>query len=217
MALSFYGQNVTTEDILKSVPTLKRDNGEDWGMINQMLATWCLSQGYAVSMHTADFQIIDLSWIGLDRNKLLGRMKESLDRRNVPALGPDWSKVYMQSYIDFLENGGELQIAPFMSNQLLDSLLQSGPIMGCVNFNVLHKIGRTQENGLRQFAVDDKNGRLTNHTVVIYGKNDNGQYLVADPGQQPGRFTFEAEHLLAAMTASQIECDNLVFQLNKAP
>lgn len=63
--LSFFGVNITPEEVTAKIPVNKNDKGEDWGTINQQLATWCISEGYEVEMHTADFQIIDLSWADL--------------------------------------------------------------------------------------------------------------------------------------------------------
>jgi hypothetical protein len=211
--LSFFGQNLTPEEIVAKIPVNKNDKGEDWGTINQHLATWCLSLGFEVEMHTADFQIIDLSWIGLPEEKLLLRMELAKDSREVPILGKDWSKIYTQSYIDFVKAGGKLHIQPYMTTELLNSLIVESPILLCVNYNVLYSVGRSNNVGLRKAELDDVNGNLTNHSIVIYGIDDDGNYLVADPYKEPGLQVVEPERMIAGMSASQVECDNLFFQL----
>ena len=213
--LSFFGKNLTPEEIVAKIPVNKNDKGEDWGTINQQLATWCLSQGFDVDMYTADFEIIDLSWAKLPKEKLLERMELAKDHRNVPALGKEWSKIYTQSYIDFLEAGGQLHIRPYVTTELLDSLLSYSPLLLCVCYNVLYCKGRSKDMGLRKSETDDLNGKLTNHSIVIYGKDSDGNYLIADPYKEPGLHTIEPERMLAAMTAAQMECDNLLFQLKK--
>ncbi|MFZ1471135.1 MAG: C39 family peptidase [Paracoccaceae bacterium] len=211
--LSFFGKSLTAEEIAAKIPVNKNDKGEDWGTINQQLATWCLSQGFEVDMYTADFEIIDLSWIKLTRDKLLERMELTKDHREVPALGKEWSKIYTQSYIDFMKTGGELHLMPYMTTKLIDDLLPASPLLLCVCYNVLYTSGRSKDIDLRKAETDDLNGKLTNHSIVIYGKDSDGSYLIADPYKEPGLHAIEPERLLAAMTAAQMECDNLLFQL----
>ena len=213
--LSFFGATSTPEEIIAKIPVNKNDKGEDWGIINQQLATWCISQGYEVEMHTADFQVIDLSWANLPKDKLLERMKLAKGCRDIPTLGKEWSEIYMQSYIDFVEAGGKLHIHQYMTTELLDNLLADSPLLLCVCYNVLHNTGRSKDVALRKSESDDLGGKLTNHSIVVYGKTDSGNYLIADPYQEPGTHEIEPERLLAAMAASQIECDNLLFQLRK--
>lgn len=213
--LSFFGVETTPEEVASKVPVNKNDKGEDWGTINQQLATWCISQGYEAEMHTADFQVIDLSWADLPKDKLLERMEAAKEHREVPALGKEWSKIYMQSYIDFVEAGGKLSIHPYMTTELLDSKLSESPLLQCVCYNVLYNTGRSNNVALRKSDADDIKGKLANHSIVIYGKTDNGNYLIADPYKEPGTHEVEPERLLAAMATAQMECDNLFFQLRK--
>jgi hypothetical protein len=211
--LSFFGKDLTPREIMTKIPVNKNDVGEEWGTINQQLATWCLSQGFEVEMHTADFEIIDLSWAKLPKEKLLERMELAKDTREVPALSKEWSKIYMQSYIDFVKAGGHLHIRPYMTTELIDNLLRNSPLLLCVCYNVLYNSGRGNDVSLRKSEPDDLSGKLTNHSIVIYGKNDDGNYFVADPWKEPGLHVVEPERMLAAMATAQMECDNLLFQL----
>ncbi len=211
--LSFFGRNLTPESIIKKVPVNKDNEGNDWGTLNQQIATWCISQNFEVEIYSADFQVLDLSWADLPKDELLEKMEATKNARDIPSLGKDWSKIYMQSYIDFVNSGGKLHIRPYLSTELIDALLKSGPTMLCVCYNVFYNSGRSKNVGLRQSEPDDINGRLTNHSIVIYGKNKTGKYLVADPWKKPGLHEAAPEQLLAGMTASQMECDNLLIQL----
>lgn len=215
MVFSFLGVEMTPEQIMDNVPVNKDASGKDLGTLNQELVTWCLTQGFAVEMHTADFQLIDTSWAEMEKDKLLERMELAKTHRDVPSIGKEWSERYIQSYINFVKAGGELHIEPYMSELLINQLLSTGPLVVAVCFQVLHQTGRTKGIGLRAIEANDIEGGLTTHSVVVYGKNDAGDYLVADPWEQPGRFVFKPERLLMAMAASQIECDNVFFQLRK--
>lgn len=215
MIFSYFGEPMTPEAIIGKIPVNKNDKGEDWGTLNQELATWCIGQGYNVRMYTADFQIIDLSWIGLAKDELLSRMEAAKTHRDIASLGKEVSQRYMQSYSNFVNAGGDLQIVPYMSTKLLDDLLAEGPFIVSVCFNVLHTRGRTKSTGLRESELNDMDGYLANHSVVVRGKDDAGNYLIADPWEKPGFHIVEPERLLAAMDASQMECDNLIYQLRK--
>lgn len=215
MLFSYFGKTMTPGEVIAEVPVNKNDKGEDQGTLNQELATWCLSQGFKVRMHTADFQIIDTAWKDLPVDQLIQRMESAKPYRDVPALGKAISERYVQSYIDFVKQGGELHIEPFMTTDLLDRLLPNSPILIAVCYNVLYATGRTKSFGLRQTAPNDTEGGLTTHSVVVYGKNDVGLYQVADPWQEPGFHEIDPRRLVAAMDAAQIECDNVLFQLAK--
>lgn len=214
-ALSFYGINHTPEEIAKMIPVNKDDDGKEWGTINQQLATWCIGQGFDVVMYTADFEVIDLSWVNLSKTEQLERMEATKEHRDVPGLGKEWSKMYMQAYIDFINAGGELHIVPFMTRKIINTLLADGPIIVCVCSSVLYNSGRSKNIGLRKSVNDDINGIIVNHTIVVFDKDKNNNYIVSDPWKEPGIYAVEPEQLLAAMAAAQIECDNLIFQLKK--
>lgn len=213
MVLSHFGKDLSPEELIAQIPVNKNDKGEELGTLNQQLATWCLSQGFDVELHTADFELVDLSWATLPKQKMLERMELAKDQREIPALGKEWSKNYLQSYVDFVSAGGQLHIEPYMTTTLLDDLLLRGPVLLCVCYNVLYGEGRTKATGLRASKPDDLTGNLTNHSIVLYGKNDDDTYMVADPWREPGLHTVVPECLLAAMSAAQMECDNLLFQL----
>lgn len=213
--LSYYGKDSTPEQIAEDIPVGLNDKGEPWGTINQQLATWCIGQGYEVKMYTFDCQVIDQSWRDLDKAKLLERLEAAKAGRNVPSLGQEWSKMYLQSYIDFINAGGELHIQPHVTSKLLYELVRDGPLLTSVCFNTLYGTGHGKDIGLRKSEIDDVYGKTTNHSIVIYGVTENGDFEIADPWQEPGMHTIEPERMIAAIIAAQIECDNLLFQLKK--
>lgn len=189
MLLSYYGKQLTPESIMDIIPVRKNTKGEDWGTLNQDLAVWCLSQDFDVVMHSADFQILDTSWAGLSHDELLQRLISVKGHRDVPSLGKEFSELYTQSYIDFLNAGGELNVHQYLSEKLLDSFLSEGPMIVCVCVNVFYGEGRTKDldvPALRISQTDDIDGGLYGHAVVVHGKNDNAEYMIADPWKEPG-------------------------------
>lgn len=216
MLLSYYDKQLTPEAIMDIIPVRKNAKGEDWGTLNQDLAIWCLSQGFDVVMHSADFQILDTSWAGLPHDELLQRLISVKGHRDVPSLGKEFSELYTESYIDFLNAGGELYVHQYLSEKLLDDFLAEGPMIVCVCVNVFYGEGRTKDletPALRKSQTDDINGGLYGHAVVVHGKNNDGDYMIADPWKEPGFYTVNADKLIGAMYAAQIDTDTSMFGL----
>lgn len=215
MLLGYYEKQLTVNEISASVPQVVDEKGENSGTINTQMATWCVSLGFDVVLYTFDCQIIDQSWRDLPKEKITERLEARKDGWEVPSLGALWNTAYCQSYIDFLKAGGVLHIQPAVSSKLIYELLENGPILPCLSFSTLHEKGRTKFNGVNESVSDDVHGRAMNHSVVIYGVDDNRNFLVADPWEKPGLHTVEPERMIAAISTAQLECDNLMFQLSK--
>lgn len=197
------------------VPVRKNAKGEDWGTLIQDLASWCQSKGFDSMIHSADFQILDTSWVGLSSEELLQRLNSVKGHRDVPSLGKEFSELYTQSYIDFLAAGGELYVHQYLSEKLLDTVLANGPMIVCVCVNVFYGEGRTKDlpiPTLRQSEADDVEGGLYGHAIVVYGKNDNDEYIIADPWKESG-YTASADKLIGSMYAASFETDTLMFGL----
>lgn len=98
-----------------------------------------------------------------------------------------------------------------MTTGLLVNLLEKGPLFANVSPNVLLNYGRSRRS---EFDVvrDDIAGSLNTHFVVIFGTTAEGEFLVADSINEPGRYVVDRERMLCAMTAGQIQCENAVFQ-----
>lgn len=213
--LEHHGDNLSPIEIEDQIPQSIDDNGVKMGTINQQMATWCISRGYDVSMYTFDCQIIDQSWSKLTKDTLLERLKLRKNGWIVPGMGKDWTEEYTQSYIDFLEAGGELTITNAVTTELLHELLKKGPFLPCVSYSTLYGAIRSRIESDTESPDDDINGRALNHSIVVYGIDGKGNYKIADPSQskKPGLHIIESEVMLAAISTAQIECDNLIFQL----
>lgn len=217
MLLGSYGKHFTVAEVSDKVPQVYNEDNEPSGTINQQMATWCLSLGFDVSLYTFDCQVIDQSWSELSDETLLERIEARKDGWIVPSLGAAWTKAYAQSYSDFIKAGGKLAIQPAVTSKLLYDLLRNGPLLTCLSYSTLYGAGRTKDFDEHKSADDDVNGRAWNHSVVIYGNDESGNFLLADPLKKPGLHNIEPERVIAAISTAQIECDNLVFQLSGLP
>ena len=211
MLLSFYDKKVSTEELTASVEQPTDKDGHPVGSITTELVQWCLNQGFKSHLYSFDCQMLDLSWNKLTQEDLKTKINDFSGSRNVLGLGRDYGQRYMDGYAAMITLGGKLAVLPHVTSELIDTLLATGPVYANVCSDVMDNIGRTETVGLRQFQEDDKDGSLHTHSIVVYGKNEDGDYLVADPWRGPR--TLSAETLLCSITMAQIECDNMIFQL----
>jgi hypothetical protein len=128
-------------------------------------------------------------------------------------MGEEWTKQYTQAYIDFVSAGGDLHIQPAVTTALLYELLRTWPFLPCLSYSTLYRVARSRNITENESIDDDVNGKAMNHSVVVYGNDEAGNFFIADPWRKPGLHIVEPERLLAAISTAQIECDNLLFQL----
>lgn len=211
--LSRYGRKSTPAEIEAKVPQVRNDQGVEQGTINVQLATWCIHQGFAVTLYSFDCQVIDQTWASLSPDAVLARLDACLSAPPVPSLGPSWSRAYREAFIEFIRAGGHLVILPYLQKKLLLQLLQSGPVLACVSYNILHGEGRKPQVSLCELVPDDVNGRALNHSIVIYGNTSDGSLLIADPWQKPGLHVIDAERIIAGISGAQMECDSMLFTI----
>jgi hypothetical protein len=214
MLLSFYDKHVTVEELLESVKQPTDEKGDPRGSTTTELVTWCLENGFVSMVYSFDCEMLDLSWQKLPKAELLAKINAYKDHRNVLGLGKEYGQIYMSGYEKMIESGGLLRIQPHATSKLIYELLETGPVYVNECSDVMDNLGRTKTVGLRQFAEDDENGSLHTHSIVVYGREENGDLLVADPWR--GLRTVDVENLLCSITLAQIECDNMIFQLEKA-
>jgi hypothetical protein len=211
MQLSHYGSSLTPEDIYRSAPRADVDGAELPGSLTAQLATWALGKGHTARLTTFDFLIIALAWASLDSPRLISRLKAVRDSHHVSSLGKALSRTYVDGYVQYLEAGGQLVILPHVSSSGIYEKLQSGPVGVSVCTAPLDGHGRLAEAMPGREVADDVSGAIGTHSVVVYGNTSSGDFLLADPWR--GLTQVSREALICAMTAAEIECDALCFEI----
>lgn len=205
--LSFYKFKIKPEEIIKTIPVRKDKSGTEFGSITPQLAAWCMNEyGIKSQIYSFDNLVLDISWGKLDNKSLVYKLRDFIGKRDAQIFSRFWADNYLKAYIEFLEAGGKLTIQPFVTTALLYELLKSGPVFTNICSTTLRGEGRRRNTGLRKSVLDDSD-RVLNHSVVIYGHDETGNFLVADPWV--GRITVSPELMAVVITASQIECDNM--------
>lgn len=211
--LSHYGEQLTPEELVRKVEQPKDAEGTSHGSVTAQLADWCQTNGYQVNMFVSDMYILDLSWT----NKSTKQIKQALERvkskRANQLMDSHWVNVYEEAYLSMIKHGSELSSVQFITSKLLNELLEKGPVYVNICSSAHTGRGRTNSTELRKDEIDDLNGRVSTHSVVLYGVDENGDYLISDPWD--GLTTCTPEHMVLSVEAAQVECDNQVFTISK--
>jgi hypothetical protein len=210
IVLSHYGHTLDPESLIPSITAFRDDSGDVCGTLTTWMCSWALRYGCNVELYCSDSELLDLSWGALDTPTVVERMKLAREERTIKALDRPTIQSYFDSYLEFIELGGKLSIAPYISTQLLDDLLSRGPVIATFAYSVLYGIGRTRSVGLRESVADDLKGATTTHAAVIYGRRESGDYLIADP-YIPARFhVAPSDAVIAAIAAASYTCESCI-------
>jgi hypothetical protein len=200
MLLSFFDDDVSSEEISKDIPTLLDDNEKEWGSnaVDEML--WCMRRGYKARGYVFDSQIMNQTWAGKDSKSIVHGLESLKGEKVHPLLGKKLTESFISSYVDFLNAGGELTILPSPTRSLLYELLKKGPYLAAVNYNTLYRTDT---------------GFMTIHASVVRGNEENGTLLLADPWEEDWEQSVEPDHFMGAIMAAQMSCENAIFQISK--
>ena len=210
MLMSHYDRDIAVDKLLADVPQGLGSDGEPIGSVSAQLAAWCIGQGFEVEFWSFDFLITDFGWQGLSQDELVQKLEAVKDIRDVSqAGGKEWSRIYVQAYIDFIKAGGTLRVEPHVTTKLLYEKIQTAPIFVNVCPSVMNGTGRMNHSSPR--TPDDIHGTVGTHSVIMYGVAENGDFLIADPWD--GLVVKSPETMLCAITAANLECDSQIFQL----
>ena len=97
---NFYGDRVTSEELLKTIPQFE----EGGGVFGVMLGIDALKRGYKVLLYSFNLNIFDPTWFELPMNDIKNKLKQMLELRKMEP------KRYnaVKSAVEFIELGGEL-------------------------------------------------------------------------------------------------------------
>lgn len=215
MLLTSLGNPKSIEECDKLINNYNGNTGSEWGSLAIDSATACLSLGYSVTFYSFDCRITDFSWKEKDAKYMLERLKALEGNIVIPSLGAELTTAYIRGYEKFLNAGGTLQVLPFPTSKFLHALIERAPFTPTVCFDTLHGRGKSRTIGLRETVLDDVEGFAATHTIVVYGRDSQGNFLFADPWETDGLLTVTAEQLIASIMAAGRDCESVLFQVEK--
>ncbi len=165
----YYGDGIPLHSVIREVPSLKTG-----GTLGVMLACHALRRGYRATIFSYNLKLFDPTWFKLPREEIIQKMK-----RQARFKKRDKLQRATQSYIDFLELGGSLQMEDLTAKLLRRYLNRGIPILTGLSSTYLYHEPR--EYG-PQDRSDDVRGHPAGHFVVLRGYDrKNRTVFIADP------------------------------------
>lgn len=169
----YWGDELPLQQVIDEVTTMPSG-----GTADVFLANHALRRGYAVKIYTYNLRIFDPTWFGPDKVDIADRLRQQKEFKSKerPVIGH-----LTDSYLRFLDLGGELRFVD-LSAQLLRRYLRRGtPVMTGLSSTYLYR--RAREYGPDD-QDDDVRGEPQGHFVVLSGYRPGTQSVfVADPFQ----------------------------------
>jgi hypothetical protein len=168
----YYGDQIPLPQVIDEVPQL-----EGGGTLEVLLGAHALKRGYAATIYSYNLHVFDPTWFTAKGGALPG-LEDNLARQNQHKKSPKL-RFTAESYIDFLQNGGEVRFQDLTLNLIRGFLKRSIPVLCGLSATYLYRSAR--EYGPKQ-DYDPIRGEPAGHFVVICGYDQHERKArVADP------------------------------------
>lgn len=170
---NYFGDNISLNRVIKEVRAL-----EDGGTLAVLLGLHALKRGFKATIYTFNLKVVDPTWEYNNPEKLLERLKLQLTYKREDKL-----RHAIQSYIAYLESGGELRTG-LLSRSFFKRHFQRGvPILAGLSATFLYQTAREYSDEQGKSVYDDLKGAPMGHFVVLSGFDKDGKILISDPYQ----------------------------------
>jgi hypothetical protein len=172
---SYFNDTISLKKVISEVDYL-----EDGGTLAVQLGCHALKRGYRARIYTYNMQVFDPSWFenGRLRNKsqLASKLKEQAKVKKEKKL-----KFATDSYIRFLESGGDILFEDLNGKLIRKYLDKSVPILTGLSSTYLYRSRREYGDAV-DYNYDDVRGTPQGHFVVLHGYDRHEKkVLVSDP------------------------------------
>jgi len=175
----YFGDEISLEEVIREAPRLA-----EGGTLAVLLGCHALRRGYRASIYTYNLRVFDPTWFVEDAAKTAARRVDTsmIIAKLQAQIGCKESQrltMACQSYIEFLELGGRIQMRDLNAALIRRYLKRSLPILTGLSSTYLYQAPR--EFGAR-LDPDDVRGVPQGHFVVLCGYDQQRQTVqVADP------------------------------------
>lgn len=183
----YWGEDVTLEQVVESVPSLQgADADTSGGTLAVLLGIHALRRGYNASLYTFNLNIFDPTWFGTDGHASAESLATKLSAQaEAKSVNDPRFRIATDAYLEFLQLGGAIAFRD-LSGQLISGFIESRrPILTGLSATYLYQCAREHPT---TFHYDDVAGEPTGHFVVLHGYDARTrQVTVADPlAENPG-------------------------------
>ncbi|WP_442506982.1 hypothetical protein SH528x_005860 [Novipirellula sp. SH528] len=177
---NYWKDEIPLEQVIREIGQFRRG-----GTLAVQLACHALARGYEATIVTYNLQFFDPTWFPPGRVDLAEKLKAQCAAKK----GKDERfEVATESYLQFLDMGGQVQMEPLEENLIVRTLIAGVPLLSGLSATFLYQEARERyqvrdESG-RTCITDDVAGDPVGHFVVLYGYDgQTGQVMLADPLQ----------------------------------
>lgn len=174
---AYYGDALPLQTVIDEIVPL-----ETGGTLAVNLACHALRRGYSASIYTYNLSLFDPTWFNQPGVDIAERLTAQAEAKPDARL-----RQATQSYLEFLELGGELRFHELSPNLIRRYLKKGTPILSGLSATYLY--GCARETGATKLHYDDVRGVPTGHFVILCGYDpETRDVLVADPLRDNPRF-----------------------------
>ncbi|NUP88989.1 MAG: hypothetical protein HUU25_04110 [Candidatus Sumerlaeia bacterium] len=167
----YYGDAIPLEEVIADIAPHDTE-----GTLGVTLAVHALRRGYRATIYTYNLQVFDPTWFEGDVPHLRRRLEAQVAAKSDPKV-----KLASETYLEFLDRGGQVYLQDLTPNLIRRHLKRSKPILTGLSATYLYRAMREVETG-RQQLPDDVRGEVQGHFVVLCGYDlDTREVLLADP------------------------------------
>jgi hypothetical protein len=187
----YFGDEIPLDRVIADIPQLR-----EGGTLAVLLGCHALRRGYEATIITCNLQVFDPTWFWPVPRPLDERLRAQLAIKDSPKLA-----VATRGYLDFLEQGGGIQMEDFTSALIRKHLKRDIPILTGLSATNLYRCAR--EYGA-SCEPDDIRGVPVGHFVVLCGYDpEERSVLLADPWARPAGpghyYSVSMDHVLRSI------------------
>lgn len=209
--LSFYGIEKTLRELKTEVPVQLDSSGRPLGSSIGHMATYFIDQGFTTTIHTADIQLFDRSWIHLSSAELVENIQKRKQFIKHPVYNKEILDLVCNGFTGFLEKGGKITF-PVVDEKYVYSLLEHGPVYAVVNYQFLCDASRgVYDEASKKLKKEPIQGLSNTHAIVLTGYED-GKFLFVDPDKDEEQ-KVDTGRFIGAYYLADIDLDSILITL----
>ncbi|MEZ4443972.1 MAG: C39 family peptidase [Polyangiaceae bacterium] len=166
-----YGDDIEHAQVIEETSELPTG-----GTLAVHLGAHALARGYRAKLYSLNLEVLDPSWFTTGADIADKLHKQATLRSD------DKQRLASRAYAEFLELGGEIELADVTHDLIRRYLDQGIPLLAGVSATYLYRSPRERHDG----TYDDLEGHPQGHFVVVGGYRGH-DVLVQDPWHGPGR------------------------------
>ena len=170
------GYKISLKQLISEIEFL-----EDGGTLGVFLGIDALKRGFKATIHSYNLTLLDPTWSELSMPELKAKLELLHKAKHAPKL-----RKAIEAYIRFIDLGGTVAFSDLRAAMFEKYFKKGVPVLCGLSATYLYRSMREFTGADDKSVFDDIHGEPMGHFVVVYGIDENKQFMVADPdGSNP--------------------------------